>query len=67
MVNKIIVGDAHHVLKQIPNNTIDMLITSPPYFNLRDYKEENQIGSEVTIEDYINNLRSVFTESVRVQ
>lgn len=43
-----------------------MCITSPPYFNLRDYEKDKQIGDEDTIEEYIKNICNVFEEVKRV-
>ena len=43
-----------------------MCITSPPYYNLRDYNNEDQLGSEPTVTDYVNNLIKVFSEIYRV-
>ena len=64
--NTIIQGDTLEVLKQIPSNSVDMCITSPPYWNLRDYGEERQIGLEYTTKDYINKLINIFEETKRV-
>ena len=46
--NKIICGDALIELKKLPDECIDLVITSPPYFNLRDYGIVGQIGLEKT-------------------
>lgn len=59
---KIIVGDARKKLRDIADETFQCCITSPPYWGLRDYDYEEQIGAEEKIEDYINNLVSVFRE-----
>lgn len=59
-------GDCLEILKEIPNNSIDCIITSPPYFNLRDYGENGQIGKEKTVDEYINNLITVFKDCYRV-
>lgn len=61
-----ITADAKEGLKQLKSNSIDMCITSPPYFNLRDYGVEGQIGLEATPEEYINKLVDVFNEVKRV-
>lgn len=45
-INKIYIGDCLEVLKTFPDKSIDMCITSPPYFNLRDYGMENEVGSD---------------------
>jgi site-specific DNA-methyltransferase (adenine-specific) len=53
-------------LKTLPDESVDMCITSPPYYNLRDYKNKDQIGSESTVSDYVNSLIKVFNEIYRV-
>lgn len=63
--NQIICGDAKKALKDIPCNSIDLVITSPPYYKQRDYGGEG-IGIEECVEDYIKNLIEVFKECVRV-
>ena len=64
--NHIYVGDNVETLKTLPDESVDMCITSPPYYNLRDYNNEDQIGSESTVTDYVNNLIEVFSEIYRV-
>ncbi|WNM51107.1 DNA methyltransferase [Staphylococcus phage Alsa_3] len=54
-------------LKEIDTETIQLTVTSPPYFNLRNYTNlDKEIGIESTVSDYINNLRKVFEEVYRV-
>lgn len=50
------------VLKHLENNTIDCVITSPPYWSLRDYGVDGQIGLEEQYTDYIDKLLSIFRE-----
>ena len=59
-------GDALNKLKQFSDKSIDCVITSPPYWRLRSYKVNNQLGQEKTFEDYINNLCNIFDEVKRV-
>jgi DNA modification methylase len=59
---KIINMDAIIGLQQIQSDTIDCCITSPPYYGLRDYGCEGQIGLEQTPDEYINRLVDVFRE-----
>ena len=66
MVNKIIQGDALEVLKTLPNEAVDCVITSPPYWGLRDYGVEGQLGLESTPEEYVERLVEIFRESKRV-
>ena len=53
-------------LKTLPDNCIDCCVTSPPYYALRDYGVDGQIGLEETPEEYIRKLTEVFTEVYRV-
>ncbi len=62
----IIVGDAIDVLRQMETESVDCCVTSPPYYNLRDYGVEGQIGLETTPEEYISKLVDVFREVRRV-
>jgi len=62
--NKIICGNNLELLGDIPDKSINLVITSPPYYKQRDYGEG--IGNEKTIEEYIENLCKVFHECVRV-
>lgn len=59
-INKLHQGDARDLTKQLPNKSINCVITSPPYFGLRDYGEENQIGIEQTPEKYVQKLVTLF-------
>lgn len=59
-------GDSLEVLRTIPSGTVRTCVTSPPYFGLRDYGHEGQIGLEATLDDYITNLVNVFREVRRV-
>lgn len=65
-LNKIINGNSLEVLKTIPDNSIDCCITSPPYWGLRDYGHDEQLGSEKHFKDFVNNLCNVFDEVQRV-
>ena len=62
----LICGDSAVVLRTLPENSVHCCITSPPYFNLRDYGMSGQIGIEGTPEEYINALVAVFREVKRV-
>lgn len=63
--HKVIIGDSRKMLK-INNNTVDLIVTSPPYWQLKDYNNENQIGYNDTYEEYINNLNVVWKECYRI-
>ena len=65
-IDKIYQGDSLGVLKTLEENTIDCCVTSPPYYALRDYGVDGQIGLEETPEKYIERLTEVFKEVHRV-
>lgn len=65
-LNTIIQGDALQVLKTWPPDIIHCIVTSPPYWGLRDYKVECQIGLEPTLEAYIEKILEVMAECRRV-
>lgn len=60
--SQIITGDALSVLQQISDNCIDCCVTSPPYFGLRDYGVEGQIGLEKSLQEYIDKMVEIFRE-----
>lgn len=62
----IINGEALAELNKLPDNSVNCCVTSPPYFGLRDYGVEGQIGLEQTPEEYINKLTQIFREVRRV-
>lgn len=59
-------GDVRTILKSIPSKSVQCVITSPPYWGVRDYGVEGQIGAESDINDYIKNLVKVFSEIRRI-
>jgi DNA modification methylase len=63
---KIYQGDSLEILKTMPSESVDMVITSPPYYALRDYGVEGQLGLEPTFQEYINKLCDIFDEVKRV-
>lgn len=65
-LNRIICGDATQVLKGFPAESIDCVITSPPYWSLRDYGVHGQIGLEPTVSDYLTKLCTLFDQVRRV-
>ncbi len=65
--NIILTGDSLDILKDIADNYVDLVITSPPYFHQRDYGNGDLgIGNEPTEDQYIDNLLKIFWECVRV-
>ena len=65
-MNKIICADALDGLKGLATESVDMCVTSPPYYGLRDYGEEGQIGIEKSPQEYVKNLTEIFMEVHRV-
>ena len=63
---KILQGNCLDKLKELPDQSINTCITSPPYWGLRDYGEGEQLGLEDTPEEFVNNLVEVFREVKRV-
>ena len=63
--HKIIFGDSRD-MNQVANESIHLIITSPPYWQLKDYGHDDQIGFDDTYEAYINNLNLVWSECYRV-
>jgi len=66
MRNKIYCGDALKVLKTFPSNSVDCCVTSPPYWGLRDYGVNGQLGLEKTPEEYVKKMVEIFVEVKRV-
>lgn len=58
----LLVGDANLILREYEENYFQCCVTSPPYWGLRDYGIEGQIGAETELKDYISNLVVVFRE-----
>lgn len=66
MINKVFQGEALATLKTLPADSVDCIVTSPPYWALRDYGVEGQLGLEPTFEQFIENLCLIFDEVRRV-
>lgn len=62
----ILTGDAVSVLKDLEPDSIDCVLTSPPYYALRDYHIDGQIGLEITLHHYLDHLMLVVSEVQRV-
>lgn len=60
------VGDVREVLAQLPADSVDCCVTSPPYWGLRDYGADGQLGLEQTPEEYVVAMVSVFAEVRRL-
>ena len=64
-LNQIVTGDCLNLLKTLPSDSVDLVLTSPPYFQQREYGG-NGLGNEDTVDAFIKNLLPVFRECVRV-
>jgi len=62
----IIFGDCREKLKELEPESVQMCVTSPPYWGLRDYGHDDQLGLEETPEEYTANMVEVFSEVKRV-
>lgn len=62
----VVIGDASTALQAFPAGSIDMAVTSPPYWAQREYGHSNELGQEPTPEQYIQNLTDIFSELRRV-
>lgn len=63
--HKIIIGDSR-AMKELSDNSVHLVITSPPYWQLKDYGSDHQIGFNDSYEKYVNNLNLVWNECYRV-
>lgn len=62
----ILVGDVKQQLQSLADGSVNCVVTSPPYWGLRDYGQEGQLGLEPTPEEYVDNMVEVFREVRRV-
>ena len=62
----IIHNDCLDALKDMPSESVHCCVTSPPYYGLRDYGMDGQVGREATPEQYIRKLTEIFSEVYRV-
>jgi DNA modification methylase len=65
-VYRLLVGDVRDKLSDLPDASVQCVVTSPPYWGLRDYGVEGQLGLERTPEEYVTNMVAVFSEVRRV-
>ena len=64
---EVLIGDCVESMKKLPDESVDMCVTSPPYYALRNYNNNpEQIGLEPTLGQYIENMVAVFTEVHRI-
>ena len=65
-LDQFLCGDAIEVVKQLPDACVDTIVTSPPYWQQRDYGTDDQIGQEVSPAAYVERLCELFRELKRV-
>lgn len=63
---KVLYGSCQTMLDKLPDKSVQMCVTSPPYYNLRDYDNEAQIGRENSAKEYVSNLVSVLMSVHRI-
>ena len=63
---RIITGDCRKVLRELPDESVHCVVTSPPYWGLRDYGVEGQMGMEICLGDHVDGMTEVFAEVRRV-
>lgn len=63
--HKLYIGDAETVLRKLPDSFFQLMVTSPPYWNVRDYGHKDQIGLNDTLEEYLDKLNNVWLEAAR--
>ncbi len=59
-------GDATACLRELGTDSVDVIVTSPPYFQQRNYVDPRQVGREATAEDYLDRLALIFGECLRI-
>lgn len=65
-LHQILVGDCIEMMRSLPDKSVNTCVTSPPYFALRDYGVDGQIGLEASPLEFIDRLVLVFREVHRV-
>jgi site-specific DNA-methyltransferase (adenine-specific) len=64
--NLLLIGDAARQLRRLPEASVDMVLTSPPYFRLRDYDADGQLGLENHVDEWVDGLTEVAQQAGRV-
>jgi len=65
-LNRVLVGDALTTLRSLPSASVDCVVTSPPYWGLRNYQTDGQIGLEASVHGWVGSLVTVLDEVARV-
>lgn len=65
-LNTLYIGDAFDILSSLPEKSVQTIITSPPYYQLRDYGIKGQIGQENSVDEYVNRLVQVFKKAKNI-
>ncbi len=65
-MNRVLCGDALTTARKLPTDSVDTVVTSPPYFQQRDYGSKLQIGQEISPAGYVERIAELFTELKRV-
>lgn len=63
---QILKGDSREILKTLPDESVHCIVTSPPYWGLRDYGVDGQLGMEKTYQEHVETIAQVFDEAKRI-
>ena len=66
MTVTVLTGDCRDILRTLPSESVHCVVTSPPYWGLRDYGVAGQLGMEPSLAEHVETMRSVFAEVRRV-
>jgi DNA modification methylase len=66
MTVSVLTGDCREVLRSLPSESVHCVVTSPPYWGLRDYGVAGQLGLEPSLAEHVETMRSVFAKVRRV-
>lgn len=65
-INHSVYNESAESMSHIPDESVHLVVTSPPYWNIKDYGNENQIGHDEALQEYLHRLKSVWEECYRV-
>jgi len=66
LVHKVVIGDARQVLKLMPDSSVDLVVTSPPYFDLKEYPDNPRRVNTQSLDRYLEDLETIFDGCFRV-